>query len=121
MLSFFPRGVLDEILNLSQFLRIFLPTLLFKCDNQAVVHILNSQTSKADYVMVLVRIITLNCLQLNVVLRAEHLSTSRNAVTDSLSRLQMNRVRQLAPDAEPEPESVPDHLWRVFDQEPTSL
>lgn len=59
--------------------------ILFKCDNQAVVHILNSQTSKAEYVMVLVRIITLKCLQLNVVLKAEHLSTSRKAVTDSLS------------------------------------
>ena len=88
---------------------------------QAVVHILNSQASNADYVTVLVRIITLKCLQLNVVLRAEHSSTSRNAVTDSLSRLQMNRFRQLAPEAEPEPESVPDHLWRVFDQAPTSL
>ena len=27
VLSFFPRDVLDEILNLSRFLRIFLPTL----------------------------------------------------------------------------------------------
>ena len=27
MLSFFPRDVLDEILNFSQFLRVFLPTL----------------------------------------------------------------------------------------------
>ena len=129
--EWFHRGITDDITVLELF-PIFVALeiwgqhlsnkkILFKCDNQAVVHILNSQTSKAEYVMVLVRIITLKCLQLNVVLKAEHLSTSRNAVTDSLSRLQMNRFRQLAPEAEPEPEPVPDHLWSVFNQEPTSL
>ena len=129
--EWFHRGITDDITVLELF-PIFVALeiwgqhlsnkkILFKCDNQAVVHILNSQTSKAEYVMVLVRIITLKCLQLNVVLKAEHLSTSRNAVTDSFSRLQMNRFRQLAPEAEPEPEPVPDHLWSVFNQEPTSL
>ena len=129
--EWFHRGITDDITVLELF-PIFVALeiwgqhlsnkkILFKCDNQAVVHILNWQTSKAEYVMVLVRIITLKCLQLNVVLKAEHLSTSRNAVTDSLSRLQMNRFRQLAPEAEPEPEPVPDHLWSVFNQEPTSL
>ena len=129
--EWFHRGITDDITVLELF-PIFVALeiwgqhlsnkkILFKCDNQAVVHILNSQTSKAEYVMVLVRIITLKCLQLNVVLKAEHLSTSRNAVTDSLSRLQMNRFQQLAPEAEPEPEPVPDHLWSVFNQEPTSL
>ena len=91
--------------------------ILFKCDNQSVCHILNAQTSKSDYVMVLVRAITLRCLQRNIVFRAEHLSSIQNDITDSLSRLQMARFRELAPEADLEPKPVPDHLWNIFVQE----
>ena len=48
---------------------------LFKCDNQAVVNIVNSQTCKSDKVMVLVRAFTLQCLRLNIIFKAEHLPT----------------------------------------------
>lgn len=95
--------------------------ILFKCDNQSVCHILNSQTSKSDYVMVLVRAITLRCLQRNIVFKAEHLSSIQNDKTDSLSRLQMARFRELAPEADLEPEYIPDHLWNIFKQELDNL
>ena len=95
--------------------------ILFKCDNQAVCHILNSLTSKSDYVMVLVRAITLRCLHRNIVVKAEHLAGIQNDVTDSLSRLQMARFRKLAPEADLDTELVPDHLWNIFKQESDNL
>ena len=91
---------------------------LFKCDNQAVVNIINNQTSKSDRVMVLVRAFTLQCLKLNIVFRAEHVPGSKNLITDSLSRLQMEKFRQLAPNADKHPQIVPDQLWSIFNEGP---
>ena len=58
--------------------------------------------------------ITLRCLQRNIVLKAEHVSGIQNNITDSLSRLQIKRFLALGPEAEIEPEPVPDHLWDIF-------
>lgn len=44
----------------------------FNCDNESVVHILNSVTLKSVRVMALVRLLMMKCLQLNVMLRATH-------------------------------------------------
>ncbi len=90
---------------------------LFKCDNSAVVHIINTQTCKSDRVMVMVRLLTLKCLQLNLVIKAEHVPGSSNVLADSLSRLQMRRFRELAPEAEQQPCPTPTHLWQIFDRE----
>ena len=90
---------------------------LFRCDNQAVVNIVNRQTSKSDKVMVLVRAFTLHCLRLNIVFKAEYLPGKMNCVTDSLSRLQLDRFRRLAPQAEQEPKAVPRNLWNIFEEE----
>ena len=46
----------------------------FNCDNSAVVHILNKLSSKINNVMPLVRILTLKCLKLNVVIKGQHVS-----------------------------------------------
>lgn len=86
----------------------------FQCDNQAVVHILNSMTSKSDRVMGLVRSITLSCLELNILIKALHIPGVHNDICDALSRLQLQRFRQLAPDAEVDPHPVPSHLWSAF-------
>lgn len=67
--------------------------------------------------MVLVRALTLRCLNLNLVLRAEHIPGSSNAIADSLSRLQLTRFRELAPNAEEHPDPMPDHLWKIFELE----
>jgi len=94
---------------------------LFRCDNNAVVQVINSQTTKSTELMVLVRALTLKCLQLNLVLKAEHIPGVQNGIADSLSRLQMARFRQLAPDAELHPVPVPTHLWNIFELEPESF
>ena len=89
--------------------------LLFHSDNQSVVYILNSMTSKSDSVMILVRMITMECLRHNMVIKGKHILGTLNVLSDCLSRSCLQKFRQLAPEAEPQPAAVPDHLWKVFD------
>ena len=89
----------------------------FRSDNMAVVHIINSMTSKSEAVMVLVRNLTLKCLQFNISVKAQHISGSDDTICDALSRLQFQHFRTLAPKAEVEPQEVPEFLWSVFDKE----
>jgi hypothetical protein len=93
--------------------------ILFNCDNEAVVHILNKSSSKSKQVMVLVRLLALRCLELNVLVRAAHLPGTHNVICDALSRFQNTKFRELAPDADPQPALVPHHLWNVFSPEYT--
>jgi hypothetical protein len=86
----------------------------FRCDNEAVVHILNTLTSKSDNVMCLVRKLTLECLKLNILVRAEHVPGTLNTVCDALSRFQVAKFRRLVPGADQEPALFPDHLWNIF-------
>jgi hypothetical protein len=88
--------------------------IMFLCDNQAVVHILNSMTSKSDRVMILVREATMRCLDLNIAIRATYLEGKRNIICDSLSRMQMERFWELAPEAEAQPKLIPPRLWNIF-------
>ncbi len=90
------------------------------CDNMAVVSIVNTMTSKSDTVMVLLRAFTLKCLELNLWVEASHVEGVKNAITDSLSRLQMTRFRQLAPGADLVAAEMPGHLWKIFESESTN-
>lgn len=94
--------------------------LRFMCDNMAVVSIVNTMTSKSDTVMVLLRAFTLKCLELNLWVEASHVEGVKNAITDSLSRLQMTRFRQLAPGADLVAAEMPGHLWKIFESESTN-
>lgn len=93
---------------------------LFRCDNLSVVHVLNKQSSKSALLMVLVRALTLRCLNLNLMFRAEHIPGVENGIADSLSRFQMERFRQLAPEAQARPVVFPSRLWNIFRLEPES-
>ena len=88
--------------------------IIFHCDNLAVVYALNSMTSKCDLIMTLLRSLTLRCLKLNMVIKAEHIPGKLNVITDSLSRFQMDKFRRLAPTARESPENMPSHLWSIF-------
>jgi len=91
--------------------------ILFHCDNQSVVQILNSMSSRSDNVMTLLRMITMLCMKRNMAIKAEHLPGTSNEISDALSRLQLGRFRALAPEAEPSPHQVPAHLWNAFKPE----
>ena len=67
--------------------------------------------------MVLLRNLTIKCLQQNIVMRAEHVSGANNSITDALSRFQIHRFRELAPTADQEPYKMPTQLWKIFETE----
>ncbi|XP_053391454.1 uncharacterized protein LOC128554230 [Mercenaria mercenaria] len=86
----------------------------FHCDNQAVVHILNTMSSKSSQVMTLIRVLTLQCLRFNCLLRASHIAGAKNEISDALSRFQLTRFKTLAPEADSSPTPIPDYLWDIF-------
>ena len=85
----------------------------FSCDNQAVVSIINTKSSKIPRIMDLLRPITLFTLQYNFTLTAVHLAGLQNGVADSLSRFQMERFRELSPEASPTGYPIPEYLTRI--------
>lgn len=92
----------------------------FNCDNQSVVEILNSRTSKSRRVMVLLRAFTLKCLELNILVKGSFIRGSRNIKADYISRLQFDKFSAVAPDAAELPSAVPTHLWNIFNLAPES-
>ena len=79
----------------------------FWCDNQSVVHILKSGTSKDEKIMLLVRLLFLVTAKLNFRVCAEHLPGETNKIADSLSRFNWQEFFHLAPDAHPTPVDLP--------------
>ena len=76
---------------------------LFLCDNQAVVSILQSGTSHSPEIMELVRSLHLCAAKHNFYHSAKHVPGIDNSVADSLSRFNMQAFRQLVPQADLHP------------------
>jgi hypothetical protein len=83
---------------------------LFNCDNQSVVAILNKKSSKVEKIMALVRDLVLTTLQYNFMVRAVYIDTKSNVGADRLSRLDLQGFRQHFPDADPHPMTIPASL-----------
>ena len=88
--------------------------LVLNCDNQAVVNIINKQSTRSPLSMQLLRLLVLACLQNNLVCKARHLPGVQNNIADALSRGQMQRFRILAPSADTHPTVIPDPLQRLL-------
>lgn len=73
--------------------------ILFHCDNMATVSIINKGRSKTLSIMRLMRQLTWCAARYNFVFHARHVPGIRNNIADSLSRLQIQRFRRLAPAA----------------------
>lgn len=86
--------------------------IMFHCDNEAVVAIINKQTTRSKPVMHLVRLLVSVCLSHNILFKAKHIPGCHNNIADALSRLQFARFRALAPDADHSPAVIPPHLWQ---------
>ena len=88
--------------------------IVFFSDNQAVVEIINKQTSKDRSIMVLLRHFVLCTLKYNILFHAKHIAGCKS---DALSRLQVEKFRLLAPTADPQPTPVPEGLlpnnWHI--------
>ena len=85
----------------------------FHCDNQAVVAILSSKSSRIPRVMNLILLITFQTLKYNFTFTAKHVPGLDNSIADSLSRFQVSRFLLLAPDVSPTPYPIPAYLLRV--------
>ena len=81
--------------------------LQFWCDNESVVAIINSGHSKAPRVMDLVRFLVLISMKHNFLVRARHVPGVNNGIADALSRFQVKRFRDLAPNADRTPCFIP--------------
>ena len=74
---------------------------LFHCDNESVVHIIKSRTSKDDYIMHLVRALFLITAKLNFHVTAVHLLGKTNSIADALSRFKFQEFFRLVPHTQP--------------------
>ena len=68
---------------------------LIRCDNQAVVGMINSTTSSCHFCMVLIRQITLKCLHFNCRIHAEYIKSKDNILLDLLSRMKIAKIKEV--------------------------
>ena len=80
----------------------------FHCDNLATVHILSKRRSKTPMIMKLMRRLTWLAAKHNFFIYSKHIPGVQNDISDALSRFQVNRFRQLAPEAEWLPHPIPN-------------
>ena len=92
--------------------------IIFFTDNLALVSVINNTTSRDATLLMFVRRLVLACLGFNILFRARHVPGIHNELADSLSRLQMQRFKRLAPACmHPSPTVIPPDLlpqnWQV--------
>ena len=85
--------------------------ILFHSDNQSVVEILNSCTSKSERVMKLVFWSLLG----NFHIKAQFIPGFINVFADLISRGKFQKFKKLAPLADIFPTSVPETFWKLLD------
>jgi len=87
----------------------------FNSDNMAVVQILNSKSSKSDRVMSLVRLIVQWSMECSFHVKAVHVPGVNNKICDSISRMQWETFRRLAPAADSQPTPIPVRFWTYLE------
>ena len=100
-----------ELVPIVQALEAWGPILRNQCvrlntDNQALSHIINSQTSKENLVRILIRKLVLIALKFNILVKAVHIPGSLNSLSDALSRLQVAKFHLSHPSADNKPTST---------------
>ena len=93
------------------------PALANKCihlnsDNMAVVHILNSSTSKDPLIMSLLRILILDCMNFNLFIQSQHIPGHYNTLADLLSRGKEAQALVQYPQLNRTPEVIPT-TWQL--------
>ena len=82
----------------------------FFCDNESVVAVLKSGTSRDKNLMVLLRYLTMLAIHHSFSFTASSVRGKANPVADALSRFQFQRFRHLEPQADPTPSPIPASL-----------
>ena len=82
----------------------------FPCDNESVVVVLKSGTSRDHHLMGLLHHLSLLAIRHSFKLTASSVRSLANPVADSLSHFQFQRFRRLAPQADLTPSVIPESL-----------
>lgn len=85
-------------------------TVQCKCDNEAVVAVITSRTSKNVPVMHLLRCLFFFEATFNFAIKAMHLPGATNELADDLSRNRLSLFLQKSPQMDPEPHRIPPEL-----------
>ena len=83
---------------------------VFHCDNQAIVAILNKQTSKSKPIMNIVRPLVCILLSHDILFKAQHIPGVSNDLCDMLSRQVATPDKLARYGMRPSPISIPDHI-----------
>ena len=83
---------------------------LFRSDNEAVVAILTSRTSKVPALMRLLRDLLLSAAQFNFTFTSVHVPGIQNKIADAISRFHWQEFRRLVPEAQSTPCQIPQLL-----------
>ena len=83
------------------------------CDNISIVQMLNKSTSSCKNCMVLIRLITPECLYRNTRVYAKYVKSEENRVADALSRGQLSRFKLLTrfDSMKEHPDVLPEAIW----------
>ena len=82
------------------------------CDNEAVVHMINKNTSGCRQCMVLMHLLVAESISRNVRVYAKHVGTKENGKADALSRLDYKRFKQLAGNTMNQQQTaIPKEIW----------
>ena len=81
-----------------------------KCDNAAVVAVLNSGSSRNPELMHLMRCLSFFMAKFHFTLHASHVTGSKNALADALSRNNVDQFLLLHPQASRRPAPIPQEL-----------
>ena len=120
-----PAALLDSHITVKELLPIVIAAgiwgaqwankfVLCRCDNEAVVHIINTGTSKDPTVMCLMRCLYFITAKFDMTLSAVHLAGSANGLADALSRNQLKNFFANYPQASPRASHIPAPLLNLL-------
>ena len=92
--------------------------ILFRSDKEAVVHILNTQTSRLPCLMHLLRSLLFSAAHHSFSFSSQQVPVINNQLADALSRFNWQEFWHLAPDAQPRSTVVPPDLLALLTSPP---
>ncbi|MCP3932783.1 MAG: hypothetical protein GY705_27235, partial [Bacteroidetes bacterium] len=126
----FPKRWLDKSIAIKELTPIFLSfsiwvkyfqnaKICFLVDNESVVHMLRSKTSRDPILMGMIRKMVVLAMLNNVMFSAVHIKGRHNVIADLLSRFQVEKVRKIAPWLDATATPIPSHYlpWSLSLQE----
>ena len=102
-------GVVASVLTFGHLIRNM--RIVIFCNNQSVMHMVNSMTSSCKNCMFLLRLLALNNLVNNCRVFIRHVRSKHNGPSDALSRLQFQRFWNITDSMERQPTVVSPLIW----------